>query len=115
MTGLQQLQSVLNSFRYYLKSGSINEQRANELKQALKEGIPFFCCPMTNKLIFPDLKRVTINKYLFGGKNISIEDIDKLKYPPSDNVTRNGRANYIGQSALYATFNPLTALNEMKP
>lgn len=115
MTGLQMLQAVLNLFRPFLKSGSIDKKKAEFIKKALKEMNPLFYSPMTQDLILQPLKRVTINKYLFEGNNKRIFEIDKLKYPPSCKVKKNGRANYIGQSILYATFNPVTAIKEMKP
>lgn len=115
MTGLQMLQAVLNSFRPFLKSGSIDEKKAVFIKKAFREMNPLFYSPMTQNLILPPLKRVTINKYLFEGHNKRIFEIDKLKYPPPCKVKKNGRANYIGQSILYATFNPVTAIKEMKP
>jgi hypothetical protein len=114
MTGLQMLQTVIATLRPYLKKGSIDEAKAKWLKENLDNAIPFFSSPIF-EMRFPELQRVTINKNLFEGNNDRINDTSFVKFPPEDKVKKNGRANYIGQSVLYATFNPITAMKEMKP
>jgi len=64
--------------------------------------------------IFPAIERVTVNKRVIK-ENARINDIDKLKYPPSECVKRYGRANLKNQSVFYGTFNFMTAIKEMKP
>lgn len=63
---------------------------------------------------FSPIYRLTINKSVLGF-NKRIHEIDLLKYPPANKVTKYGRCNLPGQSVLYACFGHLTALNEIKP
>jgi hypothetical protein len=114
MNELETWKARLNSLRPLLQKGSINEALAEHLKQTLNQVITFISSPIFTTG-FPKIQRVTINKNLPGNNNERIKDIKYLKYPPADAVTKNGRANYIGQSMLYATFDPMTALSEMKP
>ena len=84
------------------------------MKQTLHQVITFISSPIFTTG-FPKIQRVTINKYLPDNNNERIQDIKFLKYPPAAAVKRNGRANYVGQSMLYATFDPITAMSEMRP
>jgi len=115
MTGLDVLKQILNQLRLFLMKGSINsEYEITCLKQILDKIITFIPSIIFDELGYKEIQRVTINKNLFGGRNESIKTTNYLKYPPSKNVNY-GRANLKGQSILYATFNHITALNEMKP
>ena len=69
---------------------------------------------MTYKQKVPTFKRVIINSKIYGG-NKRIIEIKHLKYPPKECVKRFGRANMPDESILYATFDPITALSEMRP
>lgn len=112
MTGLEQLNLVLNSLRPFLVKGSITAAHLNQLKHFI-DRIPFFSAPIFD-LRFDEIQRVTINRNLLGD-NHRIDKISYLKYPPADKVKRYGRANFDGQSAFYAAFDPLTVLDELKP
>ena len=114
MTGLEVCKSVLNSFRPFLRTGSITEASSNWLHENLNKGIPFFSSPIF-EMRFPELQRITINKNLFDGQNKRIEEVKFLRYPPADRVSKHGRANLIGQSVFYSTSNLITAMKEMKP
>lgn len=63
---------------------------------------------------FRSLSRLTVNKRVVG-ENKRITEMSQIKYPPSYLVKSYGRCNKPGQSVLYACFDPLTAINEMKP
>lgn len=114
MTDLQILQTFLATLRPYLVKGSIDEAKSKCLIENLDNIISFFSSPIF-EMRFAELHRVTINKYLFYGKNQRINEIKFVGYPPAERVKKNGRANYIGQSVFYATTNPITAINEIKP
>lgn len=113
MTGLQQLQLVLNSLRPFLAKGSISEAHLKQIKFTL-DSIPFFSSPIFN-LGFDEVQRVTINKRLFGGEHKRIDQINLLKYPPAHLVSKYGRANFDKQSVFYAAFDSMTVLDELKP
>ena len=66
------------------------------------------------KGFFPIIKRVSINKRIVN-ENIRIFEVEKLKYPPSNCVTKFGRANLKKQSVFYGAFNLNTAIKELKP
>jgi len=99
-------------FQFLLKN-SIQEKHIDQIQRKL-DSIPFFTSLILKSRI-SSFQRVTINKRLFQGKNVRIDDISFLKNPPANLVSRLGRANLQQQSVLYATFDPLTALSEMRP
>ncbi len=108
------LREKLHQLRPYLIEGSIEgEADINIIKSRLEVINLFSSFLLTGKL--PKLYRYTINKRVPPFENNRLNEISKLKYPPKESVKRYGRANMIGESVLYATFNPLTALNEMRP
>lgn len=106
------LMELMPLFRF-LQKNSIQEGHIDQIQKKLNS-IPFFTSLMLKSKV-SGFQRVTINKRIFGGKNIRIEDIGFLKNPPEKLVSRYGRANLPKQSVLYATFDPLTALSEMRP
>lgn len=63
---------------------------------------------------FHEFHRITINKNVLG-ENKRIRDIQYLKYPPADKISRYGRCNLPRQSVLYGSFMYLTTLSELKP
>jgi hypothetical protein len=63
---------------------------------------------------FPIIERITINRKVIN-KNIRINEVSKLKYPPAECVKSYGRANLKNQSIFYGTFDFITAVKEMKP
>ncbi len=65
--------------------------------------------------IFPSIERVTVNKRVLEGNNVRIDKVNKLKYPPSECITKYSRANLKHQSVFYGTFNFMTAVKEIKP
>lgn len=114
MTGLDIFRQKLRIFRPFLMTGSIDEEIIKFLKPELDQTITFIASPIFDKMGFKEIQRVSVNKNLFGGVNKRINNINLLKYPPAK-FANYGRANMKGQSILYATFNPITALNEIKP
>ena len=107
------LKSQLNPLRHYLKKNSIREIDVKFIKRYISQ--INLISGLTYKTKIQNLRRVTINKKLFGGKNRRIDEISFLKYPPKKSVKRYGRANSPNESILYATFDPITALSEMRP
>lgn len=67
-----------------------------------------------DEAVFPELTRLTINKKIHNS-NKRIYDINHLKYPPAHLVSSYGRCNIPGQSVLYAGFDWITILSELKP
>ncbi|WP_017259283.1 hypothetical protein [Pedobacter arcticus] len=79
----------------------------------LDQSIPFFShLVMTD--VFPEIHRLTINKRVIG-KNKRIREINFLKYPPKEMVSKYGRCNNPKQSILYSSFLNFTAMNESQP
>lgn len=97
----------------FLEKNSVQEMHVPEIQERL-DAIPFFTSFMFKNRV-SGFQRVTINKRLFQGENKRIHEIDLLKNPPPEKVSRYGRANLPAQSVLYGTFDPLTALSEMRP
>lgn len=114
MTGIDIFKQRLSLLRPFLSTGSIDEKIIELLKPILDEIITFIALPIFDEQGFKEIQRVTINKNVLNGKNERIDGIALLKYPPAKKANY-GRANIKGQSVLYATFNPMTALKEMKP
>ncbi len=113
MEGNQVLKSQLEPLRNFLKKNSIAEREVEFIKSYLSNIT--LISGLTYKTRIQKLQRVSINKRLFGGENKRIEEISFLKYPPKKFVQKYGRANSPNESVLYATFDPLTALSEMRP
>jgi len=107
------LKTQLEPLRNFLKKNSINEREVAFIKSYLSNIT--FISGLTYKTTIQKLQRVSINKRLFGGANNRIEEISFLKNPPKQCVKKYGRANSPNESVLYATFEPLTALSEMRP
>lgn len=112
MEGYQILEYKLLPLRKYLKQGSISERDIKTIKEILQE------VTLLSSLVYRQkidrFQRVTVNNWI---KDVSgrIEYVKHLKNPPEECVKKYGRANMIGQSVLYATFDYLTALSEMRP
>ena len=115
MSGLEQLKRVLAPMYQFLEADSINEAQARYIKTYLDHSLPFFSAPVFEDQLGPNLIRVTVNKYLPKNNNERIKEINFLKYPPVQAVTKYGRANLVGQSVFYGAFDPVTPLSEMKP
>ncbi|OWP74135.1 hypothetical protein [Flavobacterium oreochromis] len=112
MLGHEILLQKLLPLRHFLTKNSINEGNIEWLKKYL-EGITLLTS-LTYKEKIETIKRVTINSNILGS-NTRITEIKHLKYPPKEFVKKFGRANKIEESVLYATFDPITALSEMRP
>ena len=112
MEGYQILEYKLLPLRKYLDKNSINEQEIEKIKLILKD-LHLISSLMYRQRI-DTFQRVTVNGWI-PEVDKRIEFIKHLKYPPKDCVKKYGRANMIGQSVLYATFDYLTALSEMRP
>lgn len=113
---IKQLEYSIERFNYFTQTNTINKENYSATKKMLEFAIPLYINSiLTYSEGFGKIQRITINKNIFGGEQKRINEVKFLKYPPSQLVTRNGRANYERQSILYATFNPLTAIKEMKP
>lgn len=113
MKGHEIFSALLKILEPYLGKNSIKEEDVENIKKQL-DTIPFFSSLMY-KLKLKGFQRVTINKRLFNGEDKRIYDVNLLKYPPEKYVTRYGRANHPSESVLYATFDPITALSELRP
>jgi len=112
MLGHEILLQNLFPLRHFLTKNSINERNIEWLKKYL-ESITLLTS-LTYKQKIETFRRVTINSNILGD-NTRISEIKYLKYPPKEFVKKYGRANNIGESVLYATFDPITALSEMRP
>jgi len=86
----------------------------DQLLQMLKESTFSPIITSFSKVV-PNFQRLTINRTLPDNKNETIRDLKLLKYPPSESVTKIGRANLKNQSILYGTFILPTAVFELKP
>lgn len=90
-----------------------NESYENLIKEFFES--TKVCCSIGDG-IFPIIERITVNKrVLKENKNIRINDVNKLKYPPAACVKKYGRSNLKSQSVFYGTFNFMTAIKEMNP
>lgn len=112
MQGHEILLQTLHPLRHFLAKNSINEGNIEWLKKYL-ESVTFLTS-LAYKQKIEGFQRVTINRKILGDNN-RITKIEHLKYPPKERVNRFGRANNIQESVLYATFDPITALSEMRP
>ncbi|MCT4135548.1 RES domain-containing protein [Elizabethkingia anophelis] len=106
------LKQKIQFLRNFLKPDSIKEKEIELLKHFFLDFS--FITGLTYKTKIEKFQRVTINSRIFGEEK-RITEINHLENPPELYVKRFGRANMIGQSVLYATDNPLTALAEMRP
>lgn len=79
----------------------------------LEDCLPFFA-HLTMEHVFPKIHRITINKNVVG-TNKRIWNIDQLKYPPADKVTKYGRCNLPQQSVFYGAMYDMTCINELRP
>jgi hypothetical protein len=113
MKGHEMFLMELKKISPFLDKDSIKSHHIRFIKSKLNS-IPLFSS-LIYKLRIPGFQRVTINKRLFGGKGERISKVGLLKYPPPIYITRFGRMNFPHQSVLYATFDPITALSEMRP
>lgn len=113
MEGHEILNQALYPLRRFLTKNSINENHIEWIKKYL-ENITLITS-LTYKEKILKFQRVTINSRILGN-NSRIVEIKHLKYPPEpDYVKKYGRANMLKESILYATFDPITALSEMRP
>lgn len=112
MKGHQILEYKLQPLKRYLEKNSISENELSVIKPILQE-ITILSSLMYRQRI-DKFQRVTVNSWI---KDINgrVEYIKHLKNPPKECVKKYGRANLIGQSVLYATFDYITALSEMRP
>jgi hypothetical protein len=112
MKGHQILEYKLLPLRKYLEKNSINEKELKTITPILKD-IDLLSSLMYKQRI-DRFQRVTVNSWI-PDINGRVEFIKHLKNPPEKCVKKYGRANMVGQSILYATFDYLTALSEMRP
>lgn len=112
MEGHEILKQHLLPLRNFLTKNSINETNIEWIKNYLKNVT--FLTSLTYKQKISTFRRVTINSKVVG-ENVRISEVKYLKQPPKELVKRYGRANNIQESVLYATFDPITALSEMRP
>lgn len=112
MEGHQILEYKLLPLRKYLEQNSITEKELDVIIPILRD-IELLSSLMYRQRI-DTFQRVTVNSWIpdIDGR---VEFIKHLKNPPKECVKKYGRANMIGQSVLYATFDYLTALSEIRP
>ena len=109
---INNFKALLDYFRQ-LSSDGISSLIEKQIISMLDNSIPFFShLVMTD--VFPEIHRLTVNRRVTG-QNKRIRDIDLLKYPPADKVTKYGRCNLPNQSVLYASFLKMTTMSELKP
>jgi hypothetical protein len=113
MEGHDILNQHLDPVKAFLAKGSIKESDIAEIRNRLARAT-FLSNPIYSWDI-PGFQRVTINSRIFNGQQKRIDDIKFLANPPVQYVKHYGRANFPNESVLYATFDPLTALSEMRP
>lgn len=109
---LRQFKGLLDYLRILANDG-INSNIETQVLFLLKQTVPFYS-HLVMEDRFPEIQRLTVNKRVLN-ENRRIWNIDHLKYPPKKCVKSYGRCNMPGQSVLYATFNSLTALSEIRP
>jgi len=112
MEGHQILEYKLMPLRKYLEKNSITEKELDKIIPILKD-VDLLSTLMYRQRI-DSFQRVTVNNWI-SDIHGRVEFIKHLKNPPKEYVKKYGRANIIGQSILYATFDYLTALSEMRP
>jgi hypothetical protein len=112
MKGHQILEYKLLPLKKYLEKNSITEEDLFIIKPILQD-ITLLSSLMYRQRI-DRFQRVTVNSWI-KDVNGRVEYIKHLKNPPKESVKKYGRANLIGQSVLYATFDYITALSEMRP
>jgi len=112
MKGYQIIEYKLSPLHKYLEKNSINEKELKKIIPILKD------VELLSSLIYKQridtFQRVTVNSWI-SEVDGRVEFIKHLKYPPKEYVKKYGRANMINQSVLYATFDYITALSEMRP
>lgn len=104
---------VLLDFFRQLSADGVSLLIEKQLISMLDNSIPFFS-HLIMKDVFPEIHRLTVNSKVTG-QNKRISDINFLKYPPADKVTKYGRCNLPNQSILYASFFKITTMSELKP
>lgn len=113
MQGHEVLNSTLSPLRNFLARDSINKSNIEWIKKYLEKIT--LLTGLTYKEKISTFQRVTINSKIFSGQNNRITEIKYLANPPKELVQKFGRANFPQESILYATFDPITALSEMRP
>lgn len=103
---------LLNYFQQLAADG-VPSLIEKQLLLMLDYSVPFFSHLVMND-VFPEIHRLTVNKRVIE-KNKRIWNINDLKYPPEDKVSKYGRCNYRNQSILYASYLDFTAINESQP
>lgn len=101
---------------HYLKllaEDGVNSLIEKQILLMLDDCLPFFA-HLTMEHVFPQLHRITINRNVVG-TNKRIWNIDQLKYPPADKVTKYGRCNFPKQSVFYGAMFDMTCINELRP
>lgn len=109
---VKEFQNLLSYFKQF-SNGGITGVIEKWLLDMLDETIKFHSY-LTLHQVFPEIERMTINRHVVG-KNKRIKDINYLKYPPADKVTKYGRCNLPLQSVFYGSFNIMVTMNEMRP
>lgn len=113
MQGYEILNAKLLPLRHFLSKDSIKESEVARISKYISEIT--LLTSLVYKQKIESFRRVTINSRIFDGDKKRITEISHLKYPPAKFVQRYGRANFPNESILYATFDPITALSEMRP
>lgn len=113
MSQQEDIQIFIDSLRELSKS--FNMKFPEEFEILIKDYFaPIKVYNVTGEGYFPIIERITINKKVIN-KNLRINEVSKLKYPPAECVKSYGRANLKNQSVFYGTFDFITAVKEMKP
>ena len=111
-TEVRNFQSLLDYLKRLSYDG-VTSLIETQIKLMLGYSLKFFS-HLVMEDSFPELYRLTINRRIFE-ENKRVHEIKHLKYPPKEFVKRYGRCNQPNESVLYAAFNILTVMNELKP
>lgn len=108
---LEEKRSLLSALRHYMEIG-ITEAQERDITTllsfvfAVHQGLE-------RQEVVKEIQRVTINRRILR-RNARLHNISYLKYPPAQ-FAGYGRCNVKNQSVLYAGFDYVTILSELKP
>jgi hypothetical protein len=102
---------LLNAFVHFSKKG-IDESSEKWILQVLDK-LQFFT-HLVGHFQFEQIQRLTVNNRVLD-ENTRIKNIDSLKYPPYEKVTKYGRCNLPKNSVFYGATTPLSIISELKP
>jgi hypothetical protein len=109
---VKRITAILDYLKHLAEDG-VTPLLEKQILLMLDDCITFFA-HLTMQHVFPQLHRITINRNVVK-TNKRIWNIDQLKYPPADKVTKYGRCNLPKQSVFYGAMFDMTCINELRP